>query len=67
MNVHASIGMPGALRDLGDRSDVVAMCAGGAVWANLQFLVRDLLREAFDSGCVCSACARQADVGGVDA
>jgi hypothetical protein len=43
------------------------MRSRGAVWPDLEFLVGDLASQTFDSGGVCSACAGQTDVGGIDA
>src|SRR5262249_4600702 len=57
----------GALRDLNDRDNVVLMGARGAVWSNLQFVVRDLAGQSFNSGGVCATGSRQSDISRVDA
>ena len=67
MNAQHSIGMPGALRDLGDRRDVGDDRARGAVRLDASRRVDDLAREPLDVADHVRPGAGQADVRRVDA
>ena len=67
MNVQHSIGMPDALRDLGDRPDVRDHRPCRAVRPDLQALVDDLARQSLDVAHHVRAGPGQADVRRVDA